>query len=190
MKPGMAMIITAGGMSRRHPPNKLLMCIEGRTVIEKTIGTFLSFPGKIVLVTGFEEEKIQHVLQNIGLPFEVAHNPGYEIGLSSSIRMGITAAGECDYYGFCTGDKPFIRRSTIRQLIQIIQRRHPDILVPKFEDIPGHPVFFNHRFKSQLMALKGDEGGRQIVRQYHSKTEFVSVGDKGVILDMDNYLDT
>ncbi|NQU68675.1 MAG: NTP transferase domain-containing protein [Candidatus Marinimicrobia bacterium] len=183
-----SMIITAGGMSTRHPPNKLLTQIDGETVIEKTVKSFIQFPVDVFVVTGNDEKNISTALKGLSENITLIHNLDYQSGISSSVRAGVSVIDNCDYFGFCTGDKPFIQQSTIQYLLGILEMRSPEILVPEYESIPGHPVFFSYHYKSRLLALSGDEGGRQIIRHLPHETEIVSVGDKGVILDMDKFL--
>lgn len=183
------MIITAGGMSTRHPPNKLLNKIGDETVIAKTITQFTQFPFRVIVVTGFDNSSISDAISAYSNRISIIHNPNYELGISTSIRTGILAADDPDYYGFCNGDKPFIDSHTIGGLFEILKENSPDILYPVHSSIPGHPVFFNKSFKTSLLALKGDEGGRQIIRENQNKVTVFPTQDTGVVLDMDKFLD-
>jgi len=189
MTQNVTMIITAGGMSTRHPPNKLLNIIGDDKVIEKTILQFIKFPIRIIVVTGFERSKILKAVSAYSNQILVVHNPKYKSGISTSIRTGVLASDDPDYYGFCNGDKPFIETRTIRRLVEILNEKLPDILYPINSSIPGHPVFFKQSFKTQLLALEGDEGGRQIINENRKKVTVLSTQDTGVILDMDRFLD-
>ncbi len=185
------MIITAAGQSRRHPPNKLLIPIGGETVIEKTVSTFVGLPTDVLVVTGYEQEKIMAVLTpRFEKQVKFCHNEDFASGLSSSVRAGIQAGGDrYDYYGFCNGDKPFISPETVKTLLHRLDVSQPLILLPKVGETPGHPSFFHRSLRDELLTLDGDSGGRPLIRKYAKDTEYVSVEDKGVITDMDQTLE-
>ena len=42
--PSISLIIPAAGLSRRHPPNKLLLPLEGETVIQRSVARFIEAP--------------------------------------------------------------------------------------------------------------------------------------------------
>jgi len=183
-------IIPAAGLSRRHPPNKLLIEVEHKPAIVETVSKFTDFPVDIIVVVGHEKKRIINPLErSFGQRIKIVENPHYHQGLSQSLKVGMKAVrDEPDYYGFCVGDKPFLHLTTVGTLLETIHRKSPDILVPLFKGTVGHPNFFARRFKKDLMQLTGDTGGRSLFQTYHTKTYFLPVKDKGVILDMDQYL--
>ncbi len=190
MKYHIAIIIPAAGFSKRHPPNKLLVQVEHRPAIVETVSKFTDFPVDIIVVVGHEKKQIMPPLEKaFGNRIKIAENPHYHQGLSRSLQVGIKAAGNApDYFGFCVGDKPFLHLTTVGMLLETIHQKSPDILVPLFKGTVGHPNFFARRFKKDLMQLTGDTGGRSLFQTYHTKTYFLPVKDKGVILDMDQFL--
>ena len=52
-------IIAAGKSSRMEPQHKLTMELQGKTVIERSIGSMRPFCTRIIVVTGFHEDKIR-----------------------------------------------------------------------------------------------------------------------------------
>jgi len=70
-----------------------------------------------------------------------------------------------------------------------LEHRKPQILIPTFQDQPGHPTFFSFKFTPELLALTGDTGARKLIQRYGRDVLFVPVVDEGVSLDMDCYLD-
>ncbi len=184
------LIITAAGLSRRRPPNKLLLPLGDRTVIETTVENFVETAMGITVVIGYQREKIESLLaQHFGDRITIVHNPDYETGLASSVTAGLTNyPGEPDYWCFCNGDKPFIKPATIEFLLTELERQKPQILVPTYQDQPGHPTFFSADFTPKLLALTGDTGARDIIQRHGREVLFVPVDDDGVTLDMDRFL--
>ncbi len=191
MSKKISMIIQAAGISRRRPPNKLLLKLGTETVIEKTVAAFVNFPLEIIVVVGYESEKLKLILtRQFADKITIVENPHYHKGMASSIHTGIRAADrDCDYYGFCNGDKPFIQRKTVSYLLKELEEKTPLILVPVYQYRIGHPNFFSATLRDELLATTGETGGRQIFRDHKDNALSISVEDKGVILDMDQYLE-
>lgn len=187
----LALIVTAAGRSTRFPPNKLLEKLEDQTVIESTVSTFSDFDLDTYIILGYQSSIIQQVLEKrFGTSLTYVYNANFQNGLSSSVIAGIEAAGNTyDYWCFCPGDKPFIQPETIGFLMDKLEQEKPLILAPHFQNKPGHPTFFSTELFSKFIEINGDTGGRQIIDAFHEKTMFVDVSDKGVVLDMDYYLE-
>jgi len=184
------LIITAAGLSRRQPPNKLLMPFGDKTVIETTVENFIETTMGITVVTGHQREKIEPLLaQRFGDRITIVHNPDYASGLASSVTAGLkNNPSEPDYWCFCNGDKPFIKTATIKYLLAELERSKPPIMIPAFLDQIGHPTFFAGNLTSELLALTGDTGARKLIQRHGREVLFVPVADEGVSLDMDCYL--
>lgn len=187
----LAMIITAAGRSTRFPPNKLLVTLEDRTVIEHTVNTFIDFDMDIIVVLGHQSTKIQDALKNrFGSALAFAYNPDFHCGMASSVITGVKAAGtDYDYWCFCPGDKPFIRQKTIASLLDSLNERKPLIMAARYEGKPGHPTFFSTELLPFFLAARGDVGGRQVMATFPAETRYVDVPDEGTTLDMDDYLE-
>ncbi len=186
-----AMILPAAGSSRRHPPNKLLLDLDGRTVIERAVGVFLGRTLELILVLGHQQERVRRVIEReFGGAVRIVMNPEYASGMASSLRRGLLAAGEgFDYYAVSLGDKPFIRPGTVDQLLEILGRDRPLILAPEHGGRTGHPVFFRADLRGELLSLEGETGGREVIRRHRDAALLLPVEDEGVILDMDSYLE-
>ena len=184
-----SMIIPAAGMSTRQNFNKLLQLIEGSTVIERTIQSYLNHDFDIIVITGFESDKLLAAIPStVKNKLNIYHNPNFKSGYSTSIKLGVKSTKcECDYFGFGLGDKPFIQNETIQLLVNILTMDRPKILIPTFDDIPGHPSFFSKDYYNEFMQISGDSGGKELVNTHHDDVMYFPLNDKGIILDMDMY---
>ena len=184
-------VVTAAGLSRRQPPNKLLLKIEGQPVIRRTVSTLEAFSCPVVVVLGHQSGAIRAALRAVDFQhLKFVENPDYRDGLSTSIRIGIQSLPEnLDYFGFIPGDKPFIPTGVISSMIDFLERNRPKLLIPEYHVLPGHPTFFNSDFRAKFLALTGDTGGREILRQYPNDVHRLAFNEKGIILDMDALLE-
>ncbi len=187
----LAMIITAAGRSTRFPPNKLLEILEDRTAIEHTVNTFINFDLDLYVILGYQSDAVQEVLlQRFDDKIIYEFNTDFHTGLASSVVTGVKAAGRTyDYWCFCPGDKPFIQKKTVALLLEKLNDKKPLILVPRYQNKPGHPTFFSSELSPFFLAATGDVGGRQVIDTFRSDTMFVDVSDEGVNIDMDYYLE-
>jgi molybdenum cofactor cytidylyltransferase len=187
----LGLIVTAAGLSSRHPPNKLLLNLDGEAVIRKTVRSLLPFPGQIIVVTGHESQAILDALKDLPTDkLSCVHNPDYPTGLASSVKIGVKAITHpVDYFCFSPGDKPFIHFEVVRAMINHLEQTRPLILQPRYLKKPGHPTFFHSRLLPDLLALEGDEGGRQLIARLERQVLTMEVNEPGISMDMDHYLE-
>lgn len=191
MSHGIAIIIPAAGMSKRQPPNKLLLRLKDRTVIETTVECFIDEPVDIFVVIGHQKSQLRTLLnQRFGNRITIIENPRFKTGMASSLKAALVDISvETRYIGVCPGDKPFIAARTIRRLIDKLTTKNPLILAPSYEEAIGHPVFFAISLKAELAAISGDEGGRSVMQKHLEETTIIPVPDAGVVRDMDAHLE-
>ena len=60
-----------------------------------------------------------------------------------------------------------------------------DRVAPYFRARRGHPVGVGAKFRSELEALRGDEGAKKIVAANQASLVKIPVGDPGVLRDID-----
>lgn len=177
-------------MSKRQKRNKLLIRQCHETVIEKTVSTFTNTDLNIYVALGHQSGEIQPVLAHrFGNEIQIVDNRNYQSGIASSIKAGLAAAGDdYDYYGFCNGDKPFINKKSIIQILKYLDENKPEILIPLYQEKSGHPTFFSKIYLSHFGKLRGDVGGKVIIDKFPDSVTYLPVDDEGIILDMDAHL--
>ena len=109
-------VLAAGTSSRWGEDNKLLVAIDGRPMVRRTVDSVLAAGvGPVVVVTGHEARSVEAALT--GLPVTFAQAAGYVQGMSASLKTGIAAApADCAGALICLGDMPFVMVSTFRRL--------------------------------------------------------------------------
>lgn len=108
-------------------------------------------------------------------------------GITASIRLGLGAAGEADYYLFSVADQPWLKRSTmdvfVRKFLEVSEGYSIGCLSTK-KGGGGNPVIFHRRYREELLALQGDQGGGQVMRRYPEQI-FYFLTDMGQLKDID-----
>jgi molybdenum cofactor cytidylyltransferase len=79
---------------------------------------------------------------------------------------------------------PYVRRTSIAAVRDALAGGAP-IVAPYFRARRGHPVAMSKKFRDELLALKGDEGAKQILAANAQAIVKIPVGDPGVIRDID-----
>lgn len=185
-------IVAAAGLSQRHPPNKLLIEIDGKSVIRRTVESLLPLGLPVIVVLGNEADKVRQALSKLDSSFlHLVENRDYKTGMASSLIVGIRALpNDLDYFGFLPGDKPFISAGTMEKTLGFISRLRPLILVPEFGNLPGHPTFFSTSLRAKFLELTGDTGGREILKMHPNDILKMPCDDPNIIVDMDALLGT
>lgn len=181
-----AAIALASGLSRRMGnKNKLLMPFAGRCLYEYTIDQIdaFHFSEKIVVAN---EMQIHRYAQKRG--FVTIKNKDASIGRASSLQAGILNVVEADAYMFFNCDQPLLRDSTIKSLVAAFERTDK-IIVPKIFERYGSPCIFPRRFREELLALAGDNGGKIVYKKYPKEVETVGFIDQTDFMDIDRVED-
>jgi molybdenum cofactor cytidylyltransferase len=178
-----AVLLAAGESSRMGEPKQLLPF--GRsTFVEQAVDTLLgSAVAEVIVVVGHRAEV---VVERIGSrPVKIAPNPDYKQGMSTSIITGLKlVAPEAGAVMMALSDQPLLNSRTIDKLICGFLSGDKGIAIPTCRGIRGHPVIFTKKYTAELMAVKGDIGGRQIVSAHPEDVLEVDVASEGVVVDI------
>ena len=160
-----AVILAAGAASRMGRP-KLLLPWQGEPLIRHSARTALQAGLEpVIVVTGAAAEEMKSALA--GLNLQLAHNPDWKKGQSTSVRVGVESLNaQIDAVIFLLGDQPFVTADLLHGLVQAYQKSQPLILAPFVREKRANPVLFDRRVFTDLLGLQGDAGARTIFAQY------------------------
>src|SRR3977135_2545836 len=135
-------IILAAGRSIRMGQNKLLLSFQGKTLIVRAADTLLaSEVDEVVVVLGHEAEKVRAQLQ--GKQVRLVHNPDYCDGLSTSVRVGVSAVSpQAEGIMIYLADQPLLEPGDINFMIKafvLAKDANKSIVVPLFHVQTGTP---------------------------------------------------
>ena len=151
-------ILLAAGLSRRMGCDKLLLEYRGKTLLQRSVELLSSLPvfERIIVISDTRNETITLPSGIHSLINQIPEN-----GISGSIRTGVEAATGTHYF-FLTADQPLL---TVADLIPLLEASdaNPDMIVfPVIKSKPCSPTIFPGRFRTELLGLSGDTGGRAI----------------------------
>jgi molybdenum cofactor cytidylyltransferase len=178
-------ILLAAGQSKRMGELKQLMPFGQSTIVGQAVDNLLgSAVVEVVVVVGYKAEDVKKAIAD--KPVRIVVNPDYEQGMSTSIIAGLNLVhGGVQAVMLALGDQPLVNSETINILIEEFCNHDKGIAVPTYQGRRGHPIIFAIKYKEQLLKLKGDVGGRQIIKDNPDDVLEVAVDSESIIADFD-----
>lgn len=182
-------VILAAGTSSRLGFNKLIVKIDGKSVISRAVEPFC-FDGvdRIFVVTNPDRDDISRELELIAScssPVTFVRNVNYRHGMSSSVKAALPFVEDAAAIFFHLGDKPFIKRELVSRMLDKYLKDDSRIIIPEYEGERGHPVLMQTGwYLEEMKLLEGDRGLREIVDKHREDVVFIK-GDEGSVLDID-----
>ncbi len=178
-------LLLAAGSSRRFGSHKLLTAIQGKPMILHA-AECLRDCHRLLAIVRSDDALLQLCLQTAGI--ETIINPQASRGMGSSLACGVRASYAGDGWCILPADMPYIRSSTVRRVVQVIQQGAA-IAAPCYQGRRGHPVGFNAIYREPLLSLDGDTGARTILADAPQALIRLEVDDPGILRDIDTRLD-
>lgn len=178
-------IILAAGASSRMGRTKQLLPFRGQTILEGVVDNALaSSLHRVVVVLGHESETIEPLLASKDVA--VIHNPHYEKGQSSSIKIGLRAlTEEVDAALFLLGDQPLVTPEIINLILAAYETSPSPVVLPVSNGKRGNPALFSRETFPRLAALKEDCGARPLFEEYAERILKVPVSSTAIHFDVD-----
>jgi molybdenum cofactor cytidylyltransferase len=180
-------IVMAAGLSKRMNKDKLKMKLIDKFIYEYVLDTIKRFSYfKEVIVVAKDEDILNKA---VSLGFKAVKNNISYLGQSESIKLGIINTHSAHGYMFFVADQPFIKYETINKLISLFQKNPHNIIVACCNGVNSNPVIFPVEFKNELLNLKGDVGGKIIIRNNPEKVIKAHIQSEEEFMDIDTIED-
>lgn len=183
-----AVLLAAGSSRRMGARNKLVETVGGTPIVARAAAALLAGGASpVVVVTGFERERIESALQ--GFELELVYNAAHEAGMGGSIAVGIGAlGGRAAAALIALGDMPSILAEHVAALIAKFAAERT-ICVPVRDGRRGHPVLWPADLFHELTSLCGDGGARVVLDRFADRIAEVSIDHSGIYDDVDTVAD-
>ena len=180
-EPKIAIILEAAGDSKRFGSNKLLHIMDdGRPMIASILDAVRPLEAyKKILVTQYDE------VAELAPDLDTVRNDRPDLGISRSMQLGITAAGDADAYMFCVCDQPGLKAETLERLTEAYKKGTAGIVSLAWQGKMCNPKIFSSRYREELMKLSGDTGGRQILATHKDDILLVEADREAEVKDID-----
>lgn len=139
---------------------------------------------KVVLGSHFKEIKKQIIHKDI----EILENPEWKVGISSSIKCSLSHINmNTQAVIFFIVDQPYLDFRIVYEILEKFRTSDAKIITVNVSGRLTHPVLFRKELFPQLMALKGDVGGKTIFS--NEILETINWKDERMLMDIDSIED-
>ncbi len=190
-------VVLAAGLSTRMTALKQLIPIDGKPmVVKSSLNLIDGGADAVVVVGGFSSDRVKRVLdfylKRYGDKIFFTVNEDYKRGeMFSSVKCGISFVFK-HFLSFKSVfvypvDYPFVRGSTIKEMLTAFNRAKADVVIPVFDGKKGHPVLLSRRCCSAVCrGFSYNTTLKDILNSFSSTTLFVKVNDKAILYDIDD----
>lgn len=172
-------MILAGGCSTRAKTNKLLLQVDEKPLILHTIDSMKPFVDHLIVVTGKYDQELRPYLKDV----EVIYNKDYELGMFSSVLVGIKNV-DSDVI-ILPGDMMNISPNTFKSLLN----NKGTITIPTYKGQNGHPLFLNKKMCELLKKEDINSNLKLFVKKNSESINYVEVNDPFIKFDIDTMKD-
>ena len=177
-----AAIILAAGESSRLGQPKQNLAFNGQTLLESAVDAALqSQCNPIIVVLGANSDKINSIAATVTL-----YNEEWQEGMASSIRTGINKINNDLSIGkaiILLCDQPFVSAELLNTMIDKQIETGKPIIACTYSETTGVPVLFDRMFFAELLALKGQEGAKKIIKDHASEIATIPFEQGSVDID-------
>lgn len=181
-----SMIVLAAGKSTRMKENKLLLKVDGDTLIERVVKTAKeSSAGEVVVVLGYEAAKIKERLAK--LDCKLVPNDNYVRGQSESVKVGMSAiSNNAEAVMILPADVALIDSQSINRVVEEYRKSRNGIVIASHDQQSGHPILIDKALFHEVTEIREDtEGLKNVINRHRAEIKYVEVGTQNVLIDID-----
>ena len=169
-----AAVVLAAGASTRMGRNKLLLELNGETVVRRAARTAAAAGLEpVVVVTGHAREPVEGQLH--GLACSSVFNGEYRAGTHTSVAAGIGAVGAgCEAAVVILADMPLVTPSMVRAVVECYRASRAPLVVSRYgAGLDAPPILYDRRLFGELRGMDA-RCGRAVVRRHRGEASEVA----------------
>ena len=182
-----AAILLAAGPSTRLGQPKQLVCVDGESLVRKTVRIIQAQdPVSITVVTGCQGERVEEEIKD--LPVRVARNRHWEQGMGGSIAYGARQIAETvDGLLLMVCDQWRLEKQDLASLLRTWRSDISRIYTACWNEgeafVSAPPVVFPGNLIQELKYVLSNRGARQVIDRNIEIVEFVKMENAAFDLD-------
>lgn len=162
-------VVLAAGASNRMGQNKLLLKLDGESVVRRAVSRAVAAGlDPVVVVLGYEAGRALGELA--GLACQSVVNPDYARGINVSLRAGIAAvpARACAAV-VLLADMPFVTVRMIETLVERYRETAAPLVISDYAGVHAPPMLYDRSLFAELGAMEGEGCGKQVVKRHRNE---------------------
>jgi molybdenum cofactor cytidylyltransferase len=177
-------VVLAAGASTRMGRNKLLLTIEGESVLRRAARRALDAGlDPVIVVLGHEAERMRQELSGLGC--RVVLNADHAKGQTTSLRAGIAAlpAG-APAAVVVLADMPFVTSEMLAALVRRFLGGGTPLVISDYDGVTAPPMLYARALFPEIEAMEGDSCGKRVVKAHRGEAA-VLAWPAGALSDLD-----
>jgi molybdenum cofactor cytidylyltransferase len=159
-------LLLAAGSSTRMGDNKMLMEINGETLLRRAAGTALAAHlDPLIVVTGYQREEAAG--QVADLRCDTVFNPDHATGIHTSVRAGVDALPEdVAAVVIMLADMPFVTEAMLTDLQRGYRASAAPLVISRYGDeVKAPPMLYDRSLFAELRVMQR-RCGREVVKRH------------------------
>jgi len=185
-------VILAAGRGSRMGGPKAVLDIAGKSALRRCLETCRRAAERVplatpIVVSGHGGDRVRAELEQIGMDHLLVRNPDPDRGQTSSLQTGLAAlpASASGWLTFPV-DHPLAGAECLVALARAAAVSPSALVVlPSHKGRAGHPALIRRLLLPDILALGPDDPLRDLLRAHRAQTVFVTLPDRGILLDLD-----
>ncbi len=188
-------LVLAAGQSKRFGGDKRQATLpNGKLVIQQTLEKVTSVFDDVLVVLRGKDSELHEKLLSLFPDLNYHHAPNSELGMGHSLASGIEQIEGWDGVFVFLADMPFVEADNLTTLVSTgaAKQRSGEtswIIIPTYQNKPGHPVGFSSEYFEELIQLSGDRGAKSVINKHKDALTKLELDDPGVLRDIDQKTD-
>jgi molybdenum cofactor cytidylyltransferase len=181
-----SLIVLAAGKSTRMKENKLLLKLNGETLIEHVVNvTKKSSVDEVVVVLGYEATKVKEQLAKIDCKFAV--NENYIEGQSESVKVGLSAISDnAEAVMILPADVALVDPESINRVLEEYRRSKSTIVIASYQQQSGHPILLDRTLFPEVSKIdEHTQGLKAVISRHRAEINYVEARTENVLVDID-----
>ncbi len=173
-------MVAAGGSTRLGQPKQALE-LDGQTLLERAVAAAAAVTGdRVICVLGAWQPEAPPACRTVV-------NGRWRDGMARSLVAGLAEVPATAGVLVTLCDQPAVGSAQLEKLLRLYRREPESIVAADYGDRAGVPAVFPAHLRSRLMALRGDRGARELLRDPALTLRRVSMPE--AVLDIDTPAD-
>jgi len=166
-------VLLAAGASRRMGQNKMLLQLEGESLVRRAARRARAAGlAPVVVVIGHEADRVRAELK--GLPLAFALNSDFTGPTSGSLHQGLNHLGpDVDAVVVMLGDMVRVSSETLALLVAAARDTEAPLVVSRYGEVTAPPLLFRRALFPELLAWTGEGCGKAVVQAHRHEAMYV-----------------